>query len=214
MKKTLKSILAAFVWLTAMAAHAHQPDLSTFTLVEQQPGNWMLVLNASLTAFQQEVRYTYGEDSYTSPEEFNKLVIKHLKDKVSLNINGREVALGNGLVKLGHATTVAFKLSGVPADVSEVYVKNAGFQDIHHSQVVFSVVKNELGRKQFILSEENNYQAHLALEGNQIELVKTSDRATSLTWLLVPGIALMLMLGLYLACVKSISIATAGIAKV
>ncbi|MDF9799310.1 hypothetical protein OKW21_004573 [Catalinimonas alkaloidigena] len=174
MKKILKSIIAAVLVLIAMSASAHQPDISSLTLLEHESGKWTLQLNASMTAFQYEVRNAYGDDSYASPEEFNQLLVNHLKEHIALQLNKENVTLENGLVRLGHATTVAFELSGVPEAVEEVFVENRGFENIHHSQIIFSIVKEELDKFQFILNEENNFQISLSLEDNQILLAETS----------------------------------------
>ncbi|MEQ9100082.1 MAG: hypothetical protein RIF36_15655 [Imperialibacter sp.] len=175
MKKIMKSILAMVAFLSATSAIAHQPDISSFTLIEKETGQWMLQLNASMTAFQYEVRNAYGEDSYASAEEFNQLLLTHLKEQIDIRINDKEVAFENGMVMLGHATTVAFELYGVPDTVEEVFVANKGFQSIHRSQVIFSIVKEGLARSRFVLNEANDYQLNASLKGNQLMIAEASS---------------------------------------
>ena len=183
MKKVLKSVLAAVLWLLAVSANAHQPDISSFTLIEHESGQWMLQLNASMTAFQYEVRNAYGEDSYASPEAFNQLLVNHLKKQIAIQVNGEEVTLRNGLVKLGHATTVAFELSEVPEAVTEVFVQNRGFENIHDSKVIFSIVKEGVERKQFVLNEENNFHLSVSLKEHRVLLAETLPNDY---WIVIP----------------------------
>ncbi|WP_339756313.1 hypothetical protein [Algoriphagus aquimarinus] len=173
MKKLLTQIVAVFLWLSASGVSAHQPDISSFTIIEAQPGIWMLQLNASMTAFQYEVRNAYGEDSYASPEEFNQLLLDYLKKQIVIQINDEEVTLEKGLVRLGHATTVAFELSGVPEEIEEVFVRNYGFKNINKSQVIFSIIKEGMEKEQFLLNGENDFQLHLSLTEDQLLLPET-----------------------------------------
>lgn len=191
MNKVLKSIVAMVIWLSAVSANAHQPDISTCTLIEQENGQWTMQLNASMTAFQYEVRNAYGEDSYTSPEEFNQLLLKHLREHITIHANGEEVTLGNGSVQLGHATTVAFELSGVSEALEEVFVINKGFENIHNSKIIFSIIKEGFDRSGFILSEANDYQINVSLEDNQVLLIETSSTDY---WMVL--IVVMMILGL------------------
>lgn len=174
MKNILKTILFSIVMLSAVSAKAHQADISSFTLVEEQPGHWMLQLNASMTAFQYEVRNAYGIDSYASPEEFNQLLLTHLKSNISIEVNGKNIMLENGLVQLGHATTVAFELTGVPKTLETVFVKNKGFENINRSQAIFTIVKEGVDKSSFLLSEANEYQLKVSVVDNQVLLADTS----------------------------------------
>ncbi len=164
MERALKSILLGTVfWLSAVPVSAHQPDISSLTLIEQQPGHWMLRLSASVSAFQYEVKNAYGDDSYASSEEFNQLLLQHLRAQVALRINDHGVTLGNGFVRLGHATTVVFELSEVPGAVEEVWIRNDGFKNIRNSRSFFSVFRDGLEREPFVLSEENGFQTKVSL---------------------------------------------------
>lgn len=173
MKQIIKTTLALIVFLSGTSVSAHQPDISSFTLFEQESGQWMLQVNASLTAFQYEVESRYGKEAYTSPEEFNQLLLNHLRTQTTLQINGEDVTLDNGIVKLGHATSVLFELSGVPVTVEEVFVKNNSFEHIRNSQVIFSIIKEGFDKSRFALSNANDYQLHVSLKDNQVLLAKT-----------------------------------------
>lgn len=165
----------AVVWLSALSANAHQPDLSSVTLIEQESGQWTMQINASMTAFQYEVWNEFGKDAYATPEEFNQLLLSHLREKIELKVNDDAVILGDGFVKLGHATAVVFNLSEIPKVMEEVSITNFGFKTIHHSQSVFSIVKEGLDKSQFVLSEENDYQLNVKMKDNQVLVSETSS---------------------------------------
>ena len=77
------------------------------------------------------------------------------------------MTLADGSVKLDHATTVVFKLSGVADELEHVLVKNEGFKSIHDSQVIFSIAKEGLDNHQWVLSEENAYQMSGSLKDHK-----------------------------------------------
>lgn len=175
MKKIFKSIAMGLFLLSIVTAKAHQPDISSITLIEQETGDWTVQINAGILGFQYEVESIHGEDSYSSVEEFNQLLLAHLRENIHILVNGEEIELTKGIVKLGHAATVVFELSEVPAELNKVFIKNEGFKSIHNSQSIFSIAKEGLGGDQFILNEDNNYQVHVALEGDQIFISETNQ---------------------------------------
>lgn len=174
MGKLSNSLLVAMLWLSTMSANAHQPDISSIVLIEQDSGQWRVQVNASLTAFQYEVKNAYGNDSYASPEDFNGLLLDHLREQINLRVNNEKMELKNGFVKLGHATTVVFELRGVPAVIKKLWIGNEGFKNIHHSQSVFSIKREGLDKVQFILNEGNNFQTQLSFQNNQVVLLEAS----------------------------------------
>ncbi len=188
MKKLFKALVIALIWLSSGTVSAHQPDISSFTIIESQPGLWMLQLNASMTAFQYEVVNAYGENSYSSPEEFNEMLVNYLKKQISIQVNGEEVMLEKGLVRLGHATTVAFELSGVPEQFDHVFVKNMGFENINKSQIIFSIIKEGMYEDHFILNEENDFQINLSLNEDQ---VLVADSNSNTIWMTLVAIVII-----------------------
>ncbi|MEP4532964.1 MAG: hypothetical protein ABJ004_07755 [Cyclobacteriaceae bacterium] len=168
MKKHIKTIILVAIWLSASATHAHQPDISSITLVEQESGAWTAQINAGILGFQYEVESVHGKGSYSSVEEFNHLLLTHLRENIVILVNDEEIELTKGIVKLGHAATVVFELSEVPAELNKVFVKNEGFKSIHNSQSIFSIVKEGLDRDQFIISSDNDFQVEVMINNNQV----------------------------------------------
>ena len=168
MKKYLLSVITG---LFSMIGFAHNPDVSTTMLVEQEHHVWVLKLSASLTAFQQEIRNHFSETPYKTPEEFQQMVLQHIKNNLTIKFNeGQEITLGQGYVKLGHETNVVFEVLGVPSQINSVYVQNRAFKDIYHNQSSFLLLKNGFKKEHFVLNEKNNHAIKLVTKDNEFVL--------------------------------------------
>jgi len=177
--KMKKYILLVIAGLFSMASFAHNPDFSTTMLVEKENNTWVLQISASLTAFQQEIRTHFAETPYKSPEEFQKMVLEHIKNNLEFSFNdGTLITLGPGMVKLGHETKVVFKVVGIPSEIQSVRVKNTAFKDINRSQSAFFLFKEGFSKEQFVLNNVNNHT--LALEVNGNEFVIASENHANL----------------------------------
>lgn len=184
-------------------AFGHQPDISSTMLVEGDNDDWLVQVRSSLTAFEIEIEAAYGPDSYTSPDEFKQLVLQHLKDKLSIRFNeGKALLLADGLVNLGHETSIVFKLQGEVDTIREIDVKNAGFEHIKNSQSALLILKKGMEKKQFVLDRNNDYQLHLWLTANGIEQSPstiTNKPSNARYWLLLGLIVLIMgIAGYYL----------------
>ena len=107
----------------SLGMKAHQADISTTMLVEKENGTWVLQISSSLTAFQHEIRTHFAETPYETPEEFQQMVIEHIKNNLQLSFNdSQNITLGKGDVRLGHETKVVFQVFGIPSDIKSVLV--------------------------------------------------------------------------------------------
>lgn len=148
----------------------HQPEVSSTMLVEQENGTWILQVRAALTAFEYAVHTHYGKDSYTTPEAFNALVIRHLMENTSITVHEKEVVLlQNGHVKLGHETTAAFEVQGIPKNIKKVSVSNTSFKDIHDNQNTLIILKKGFKKQRFLLNNKNGHTVQLKTFKNQFE---------------------------------------------
>ncbi|MDO7173537.1 DUF6702 family protein [Mariniflexile sp. AS56] len=173
-----KSMLVISLLIT-MVAQAHQPDVSTTMLVEKENNTWVLQISASLTAFQQEIRTHFAETPYKTPEEFQQMVITHIKNNLEISFNGgNKITLGKGFVKLGHETKVVFEVVGVPLDMQSVVVKNSAFKDIFKNQSALVLLKNGFNKEHFVLNDANNHTLNLEVQTNKF-VEKTDSQAAS-----------------------------------
>ena len=177
---------------------AHQADISTTMLVEKENGTWVLQISSSLTAFQHEIRTHFAETPYETPEEFQQMVIEHIKNNLQLSFNdSQNITLGNGDVRLGHETKVVFQVFGIPSDIKSVMVKSTVFDDIHRSQSALVLLKEGFNKEQFVLNDANNHTMELQVNGNEfaeVEENNTSLISAGLLLIVIAGIAALLLL--------------------
>lgn len=163
-----KQLLVFILGLFSLASLAHNPDASTTMLVEKENNVWVLQISTSLTAFQQEIRTHYAETPYKTPEEFQKMVLEHIKNNLEISFNdGEFISLGQGVVKLGHETKAVFEVLGIPLEVQTVRIKNTTFKDISRNQNAFMLFKQGFTKDQFILNNANNHTLALEVNGNK-----------------------------------------------
>lgn len=160
-RKKITRNLSVFILLFCFrAGMAHQPDLSSLMIYEQN-GKSILLIKSSLTAFEEEIIYLYGKDSYKTPQEFQQLVIKHFQKNCSVIINGETIKFVNPKVILGHETTIFAELSSRPKTIKSLDVKNAVFKDMPNNVCEVILTLNDLPQKQFVLGNALSHEAKL-----------------------------------------------------
>ena len=201
MKVALKYIIALCMLFVSMEVSAHKPDVSSTLLVEQEAGKWILQIRAALTGFEYEIETHFGESSYTSPEEFQELVVKHVRENMIIRVDENKGAvLKNGIVKLGHETSVSFELEGMPSSFETIEVHNSSFKNISRNQSALIVLKKDFAKKQYILNNDNQHTVILNLNNGTFELVlptviaSTRSKSGVSIYFLVGSLMLLLVL--------------------
>jgi hypothetical protein len=168
MKLKIILSLKAMVFCTSLL-FAHSPDLSSIMLYEQN-GKFFIVIKSSLTAFEGEVTYHNGKNSYKSPQGFIALTLAHFKKNCSVLINRRAVRFKNPQVQLGHETTLFSEIENMPAKITSIYLKNTMFKHTPNHQCEWIVSIGDYPQKQAILSAENKYELSLRAEKNALKI--------------------------------------------
>jgi len=179
----MKNLLLLLSILLCFAkGFAHQPDVSTTLLVEKENNIWMLQINASLTAFQYEIKTHFSETPYKTPEEFQKMVLAYVKDNISLQINGNEIkAFGVGMVQLGHETKVVYEVFGIPSEIDSAVLKNSVFKDIHKSQSTLIIAKSAFQKEHFVMNDANDHTITLELANGSFSIPQKKINSKSIT---------------------------------
>lgn len=174
-KKVIRNLSVIILLFCFRVGMAHQPDLSSLMIYEQN-GKSILLIKSSLTAFEQEIIYLYGKDSYKTPQEFQQLVIKYFQQNCSVSINGETIKFVTPKVMLGHETTVFAELSNCPKTIKSLVVKNDVFKDMPNNVCEVILTFNGLAQKQFVLGNALGHHAKLFVEnGNWIIEEVSSD---------------------------------------
>lgn len=152
--KRLASVLIFSVM--CMTSHAHQSNLSGFTLSASEQGTYRIKMSGSLTGFESAINTAYGKNSFKTPDAFKALVVSHLEKNVTLKINEKDISLKGFKVILGHETKVFAEAVGVPKEVQSITLKNTFFKRIPHNKMLVTFSGDNLPKKRYVLGK-NNY---------------------------------------------------------
>jgi hypothetical protein len=70
-------------------------------MIYEENGKTFLVIKSSIAAFEGEVVYLYGKESYKTPQEFNELAIEYFKENCFVAINNETIKFINPQIQLG-----------------------------------------------------------------------------------------------------------------
>ncbi|XMO88270.1 hypothetical protein AAFN75_08235 [Algibacter sp. AS12] len=187
-----KSAIQVFLMVLLLAVNTtdvfgHNPSHSGTTLHQTEDDKWVLQVSASLTSFETEVHNKFGENSYTTPEEFNALVVKLLLENINVSFNGLDnIQLTEPKVILGHETKVAFLIDKTPTTINLLVIKNSCFGNIYKNQGLLIVASKDGGNQKFTLTNDNNHTVKLKTVDSKFEIVETPQKAqanSSLIWI-------------------------------
>ena len=191
-QKIVRYLSLAMLLFCFRAGWAHQPDLSSLMIYEQN-GKSILLIKSSLTAFEQEIIYLYGKDSYKTPQEFQQLVIKHFQKNCLITINDETIQFASPQVILGHETTVVAELSNRPKTIKSVYLKNTMFKDMPNNICEVILTLNNLPQKQFILGSNLYLDAKLKVENGRWLVAETGTDLYKKPAFILLGILLVIV---------------------
>ena len=186
-------ILIGLFLFRFLPSFAHQPDLSTMMLYQDEQGRSYLQIYGALTAFEGEIDYIYSEKSYKTPEQFKQLVLKHFKKNVFFIINSNDtLRLERPQVILGHETKVVCEVFGFPKKINELMIKNTMFIDIPNNQSLVILLQKGFPVQQFKLNNSNQQQVNLKLTNGNWELVNL-DQYKFNYWVVIIVISLVFL---------------------
>ncbi len=190
-----KIIITLALLLSTLGLSAHSTHASSAMLIEQSEGVWLLQIRSALTAFEHEVHRHFGEDSYDTPAAFNELVIQYLSDEIDLRFDdGESLVISEPTVRLGHETSVVYRVLDVPERYSDMSFRFTGFSDIYRSETIFFMVDPEIERSQFRLTESNDHTLDLELiDGALISRPSSITATTDYTIILLSAAAILLI---------------------
>ena len=186
-------ILIGLFLFRFLPSFAHQPDLSTMMLYQDEQGRSYLQIYGALTAFEGEIDYKYSEKSYKTPEQFKQLVLKHFKKNVFFIVNSNDtLRLERPQVILGHETKVVCEVFGFPKKINELMIKNSMFIDIPNNQSLVILLQKGFPVQQFKLNNSNQQQVNLKLTNGNWELVNL-DQYKFNFWIVIIVISLVFL---------------------
>ncbi|MDI9882677.1 hypothetical protein [Flectobacillus longus] len=185
--------------------YAHSPDLSSLMIYEEN-GKTFLVIKSSIAAFEGEVVYLYGKESYKTPQEFSELAIEYFKENCFVAINNKTIKFINPQIQLGHETTLFAELQHIPKNINSIHVKNTLFKDMPNNLCELILILKGLPQKQYILNNKSRHEVNLKLEKNKWSIEERSNaNVTSNKFILIGSIISFIFVTIVFTQRKSIS---------
>lgn len=178
MKKIYFSILFLF---TIVMTRAHNSQISTVSLVQNEEQIWNLYISSSFDSFKYQLisKYPDIDIDNLSAEKYQKLLLKYLQENIILTANGEKMAnLHNGIIKLGHQTDLIYEVNGLPEKLTSLYLKLDGFENDSKHNSIFKIVTPQLKSKNFILKKDNEFQLSLEKANEEFQLVPKEDNTS------------------------------------
>lgn len=188
MKKTSIILL---ICLHSLSIFAHNAQISTIALVQSKDSKWHLILSASLTAFQYEIKNSNPSINLDSlnAEKFQRVILEHLRQKIDIKANGHQATLKNARVILGHQTDINFEVTDMPENLQTIDFQQLGFVTLRDHYCVLKVITKSGNENSFMLQKDNNYSVSLLAENNVlVEKVNQSESNFLIYLLFVLGI--------------------------
>jgi hypothetical protein len=162
----MRLLLIFYFFLFTYECQAHGSDLSSL-MIYKQNGKYFIAIKSSIAAFEGEVGYIFGKNSYKTPEEFQLLVIKHFRNNCYLIINRDTIRFHNPKVVLGHETTLFAELLNISNQLNAFYVRNTMFKDMPANicEVILSI--DDHSQQQYILENANKHEIALLRKNNK-----------------------------------------------
>jgi hypothetical protein len=193
-----KNVIGFLLLFNSISMFAHQSDLSTVLINQDEKGKCFLQIYSSLTAFEGEIDYNYSKNAYKTPEEFRALVIDHFKKNVLFICNTTDtLKFGKPIVLLGHETKLVVEIFGFPENIRSMYFKNTMFMDTPHNQSSLMILKKGLPNQLFVLNDENKQQIDLVLKNGKWEPTTTNSSLLK-SPILIWGFIIVLLLSIIL----------------
>ncbi|MGB5553725.1 MAG: hypothetical protein WBM83_03625 [Flavobacteriaceae bacterium] len=171
MKKLL--IFCLLVALSSQSALAHNP-LSAMYYFEVKDDFGILNISLSQAGFQEALTAHYPAIDFNklSDVDYKQWAVAYVKDNFHLNINGNQIELLNGGLKLGnHQTDLKFVTEKLPNAFHTLEVEINAFRENEHHQTIFSWSLHGETDK-VILSDNNDYSASVKFKDNKMLINK------------------------------------------
>jgi hypothetical protein len=143
--------------LLVVSGYAHNPQVSTISIIQNENKKWSVFVTAPLYTCQFAIKENYPEINMDSirPSEMQKLILDLVKS--NLKINGDDVLkLTNDKVQLAHETSVFFEISN--DDFLPTAISFTAFSQLYNHFTLLKIVSKTEKEITYILNTENTFQ--------------------------------------------------------
>jgi len=142
--------------LLVVNGYAHNPQVSTISIIQNENKKWSVFITAPLYTCQLAIKEKYPQMNMDSirPSEMQKLILDLVKS--NLKINGDAVLkLTNDKVQLAHETTIFFNINNdhlIPTEISFT-----AFSQLYNHFTLLKIVSKIEKEITYILNSENTF---------------------------------------------------------
>lgn len=173
--------------LYSIVLFAHNAQISTMVLVQSNDNKWHLILSTSLTAFQYELKNSNPKLNLENinAEQFQEIILKHLREKIQVEANNKNIPLKNARVILGHQTDINFELSNMPQNIEKLNIQNLGFSTLRDHYCVLKILRKNGMENNIMLQKDNKFMVSLEAKNDSLVEVVSHNESNSLIYFLV-----------------------------
>lgn len=179
---TMKKIASLLLCFYGLSALAHNPQIETMTLAQDQQEHWTLHISSSFDGYRNQLIENYPDINVDelSSDEFQKLLVQYLRENTLIRANfDFEGTLKEGAIRLGHQTDMKFRLTGLPEELTRLDVSLKGFDETSDHHTVFKIITQENTSENFVLKKANGFEVSIKKVDGKFQL---AGEEASLFW--------------------------------
>ncbi|XMO88272.1 hypothetical protein AAFN75_08245 [Algibacter sp. AS12] len=177
-----KFLIGIIFLVIPFMSFGHNP-LSARYYLEATPSGNVLTVNLSQSGINHLMTQKFSEAYFENIDEkaWKELIVSYIKENFNLNVDGIEIALTKGGIRLGsHQTDLKFVLPPFSQAPKHFFIEIPAFKENGKHQTIFAYNINGKADK-VILSEQNNFKANINLTGEITKIVNTANSR----WLII-----------------------------
>lgn len=163
-------LLGVFLFLFPIESSAHNTQLATFHIIQQE-NSWVMTVSLAQVTVEHNVKKKHPDINLaTIPrEEYQSLVLNYLLETVQIQANdGQKIELISGKTTTdGHQNSSEFKLENMPSQVSRLdFQVNSFAGQSYHANIIRVYYfpdeeRKALQKKKIVLSPKNEFKGQL-----------------------------------------------------
>lgn len=139
-------------------ASAHNPQVSTISIIQNENNKWSVFITAPLYTCQSTIHENYPNIKIDSINVFEtqKLILKLVNENLMINKDSN-VKLINGKIQLAHETTLYFDIQSDKAEFNPSELSFKAFSKLANHFTLLKIVPNKGQQITYILNNDNKF---------------------------------------------------------
>lgn len=158
-------LIGLAIWVSPFLSFGHNPLSARYHLEAGEHAS-LLTVNLSQEGVNYALlaKYSKAEIAELSQNAWEEIIVDYIKRNFHLSIDGKEITLKKGGIKLGsHQTDLKFVLPPLSSEIRKIDIDIPAFKENDQHQTIFSYgIYQKLGHE--ILRDENQYRSIITLQ--------------------------------------------------